>query len=199
MQDPQIKLKVVCVTNGQGFEESLEKRVASRLARVRISLPPFSAAEAMEIVQSRLPRPLEPELLEPAVAQLHRVTCYNVRLVLAFATQLYLRQGAVGDALNAVLGDVWELRVSGLCELEMCALITTVLKEQYNIAAAYEMYAKIMRRERTTVFDKKLFTHACTSLMEAGALEVPKHVLQLVVRKYNNWPSYMVHYLKWTA
>jgi hypothetical protein len=203
--DPGVRLKLVLVTQGKGFEEALEKRISSRLSRTRLPMSPLNVDSAVTIVLDTL---IQRGVCGPAIGRMEsgglreclelllRFNCTDARLLQKYCWYLLAREGRVREALECVLQDQWVQRLHSLSEVEMCVVVAMVVKGKSDVHIAYGDYAKEMRAENYPVVDKRLFCRAHRSLLASGAMEAPPNIVRDVLRRdetsdVSRWPFYL--------
>lgn len=200
MHEPSVRIKLLLSTQGQGFEEALEKRIASRLSRTRLVIPPLNLDTAETILFRELrcrgvaAVALRRLQLRDSLERLLQVNCTDVRNLIKFAWLVQCHQGVSEQVIGAMICDLWKLRLSALSEVEMCVLVSVVTKGKTDFTQAFEEYRKEMAAAGFPVVDKRLFWRAYCSLLDSGTLEAPPNVIHDLLHnggEESRWPTYL--------
>lgn len=197
--EPSVRIKLLLSTQGQGFEEALEKRIASRLSRTRLAIPHLTLDAAESIVLYELRRrgvareAFRRLQVRDALDKLLQVNCTDVRNMVKLAWLVQCHQGVHDEIVNALFCDLWKLRLSALSEVEMCVLVAVVSKNKSDFTLAFEEYRREMAAAEFPVMDRRLFWRAYCSLLDSGTLEAPPHVIRNLLQngEESRWPTYL--------
>lgn len=205
LHQPDVRVRLVVESQGQGFEEALEKRIASRLSLTRVAMPVQTVDSALAIVRAELKRSFPAPAawgrveqsghgLRAALEQVLRVNCTDVRWIHKFCWLLVARHGHVDAALAALLEDQWRVRLQSLSEVEMCVVVAMVIHGKLDLQVSYDAYRKQMVTSGYPVADQRMYVRAYHALRDAGTLDVPPHVVRCVLRDdehAEHWPTYL--------